>query len=53
MVEFINLKIFLIQLKICFSEGKCLTHAKLSSPLTASPKAAEWLLLGGNQEVLL
>ena len=26
MVEFINLKLFLIQLQISFSEGKCFTH---------------------------
>ena len=28
MVEFINLKLFLIQPQICFSEGKCFTHPK-------------------------
>ena len=27
-VEFINLKLFRIQLQICFSEGKCFTHQK-------------------------
>ena len=28
MVEFINLELFLIQLQISFSEGKCFTHPK-------------------------
>ena len=49
MVEFIylNLKVFLIQLLVYFSEGI------LCSQLTESPKAAAWLLLCGVQAALL
>ena len=58
MVEFIDLKLFLIRFRICFSEGKCFTHPQqspllFSCQLTASPKAAVWLLLSGYQAALL
>ena len=57
MIEFNNLKIFMIQLQICFTVGQCFTHPKkasqlLCSQLTAHPKAAAWLLLGGDQAAL-
>ena len=57
-VEFIKLKYIQIQLQVCFSEGKCFTHLKLSSPLlcsqlTVSPQAAVRLLLGGDRAALL
>ena len=52
MVEFNYLKLIQIQLQICFSEGKYFIHPKQSPPLlcsqlTARPKAAVLLLLGG------
>ena len=59
MVEFINLKVFQIQLLIYFIGGKCFTPPQLLSPqllcsqFTASPKAAAWLLLSGDQAALL
>ena len=58
MLEFINLKVFRIQFLLYFSVGKCFTRPKylpllLCSQLTASPKAAAWLMLDGNQAALL
>ena len=57
MVDIMNLKLFWIQLQICFGEGKCYTHPKkssilLCSQLTASPYAAVWLLHCGVQAAL-
>ena len=58
MVEFNYLKSIQIQLHICFNEGKYFTHSKQSSPLlcsqlTARPKAAVLLLLGGYPAICL
>ena len=53
MVEFINFKLFWVQLQICFSEGKCFTYLLFQRNHHLFPKSAALLLLDGDGAALL